>query len=204
MLDEANLFKFSALVWKFDDQDLSSLFNLKHFFFQELDIPYSDDFNSSWYENELDDDEQEIPIWIRGEPRFVSGISYVTTCNDVIAALINDEISSGQYSKIDEVRYSVDDYIITERWRDVESELDGNELILPIFMAWGEAQKEMKFKLKINKKKIEEGKTEKIEKKVRTRRKLLFHETTHSFFLWRFSWRRKKRWQWLQNLWDAF
>lgn len=96
----------------------------------------------------------------------MSGISSVTTCNDVIAALINDEISSGQYSKIDEVRYSVDDYIITERWRDVESELDGNELILPIFMAWGEAQTEMKFKLKINKKKIEEGKTEKIEKKV--------------------------------------
>lgn len=84
----------------------------------------------------------------------------------MIAALINDEISSGQYASITEVKYSPDDYVITERWRDVESELDGNEAVLPIFNAWGTAQKEMKFKLKINKKKIQEGKTEKIEKKV--------------------------------------
>lgn len=194
MLDEANLFKFSALRCQTCSENLTIKTFPHYFSFQELDIPYSDDFNSSWYENELDDDEQEIPIWIRGEPRFVSGISSITTCNDVIAALINDEISSGQYSKIDEVRYSVDDYIITERWRDVESELDGNELILPIFMAWGEAQKEMKFKLKINKRKIEGGKTEKIEKKV-----CILNESfvvlgmLTDFFLWRFSWRRKKR-----------
>ncbi|XP_063698127.1 uncharacterized protein LOC134829065 [Culicoides brevitarsis] len=125
----------------------------------------------SWYEGDNfadeDDDEQEIPIWIRGEPRFVSGITSTTTCNDVIAALINDEIQSGQYTKMDEVRYGVDDYVITERWRDVESELDGNEAILPIFLAWGEAQKEMKFKLKINKRKMLEGKVpeKKLEKK---------------------------------------
>lgn len=96
----------------------------------------------------------------------MSGITNITTCSDVIAALINDEISSGQYSSIDEVRYSVDDYIITERWRDVERELEADEPILPIFQAWSAAQKEMRFKLKINKRKIQDGKTEKIEKKV--------------------------------------
>lgn len=39
-----------------------------------------------------DKDEEEIPIWICGEPRFISGITNRTTCNDVIRALIEDEV----------------------------------------------------------------------------------------------------------------
>lgn len=34
----------------------------------------------------------EIPIWICGEPRFISGISCATTCRDIIQALIDDEL----------------------------------------------------------------------------------------------------------------
>lgn len=36
--------------------------------------------------------EDEIPIWICGEPRFISGISCSTTCDQLIQALIDDEI----------------------------------------------------------------------------------------------------------------
>lgn len=34
---------------------------------------------------------EEIPIWVRGEQRWVSGISEETTCHDVIQVLLQDE-----------------------------------------------------------------------------------------------------------------
>lgn len=34
---------------------------------------------------------EEIPIWVRGEQRWVSGISEETTCQDVIHVLLQDE-----------------------------------------------------------------------------------------------------------------
>lgn len=36
----------------------------------------------------------EIPIWICGEPRFVSGITSQTTCSNIIEALIEDELQA--------------------------------------------------------------------------------------------------------------
>lgn len=56
---------------------------------------YDDDVDCDGdYDNDGDDDDEEIPIWICGEPRFVSGIMSATTCNDVIQALIDDELSN--------------------------------------------------------------------------------------------------------------
>lgn len=34
---------------------------------------------------------EEIPIWVRGEQRWVSGISEDTSCHDVIRVLLHDE-----------------------------------------------------------------------------------------------------------------
>lgn len=34
---------------------------------------------------------EEVPIWIRGEQRWVSGITEETTCHDVIQVLLQDE-----------------------------------------------------------------------------------------------------------------
>lgn len=156
----------------------------------------SDDLDSaSWYCGNDDNEEEEIPIWIKNDIRYVSGITKITTCNDVIAALINDEISSGQYLSISEIRLNVDDYILTERWREVESELEGETQILPLWQAWGTAQKEVKFKLKINKKKNDEVKTEKIEKKVIFTFRFLFQNTYSKicFFFLNFSWKKRKR-----------
>lgn len=40
-----------------------------------------------------------MPIWICGEPRFISGLTSTTTCNDIIQALIDDEIHSNSNGK---------------------------------------------------------------------------------------------------------
>ena len=130
---------------------------------------HSDDDESHIIEEkDLLEDEEEIPIWIRNEPRYVSGITSVTTCNDVISALISDEISNEKYSNVNTVRHNVDDYVITERWRDVEGELEGDTKILPLWQAWGTAQSEVRFRLKINKKKVKDidNLEEQIDKKV--------------------------------------
>lgn len=42
--------------------------------------------------NDAGQPQYEIPIWICGEPRFISGISCATTCRDIIQALIDDEL----------------------------------------------------------------------------------------------------------------
>lgn len=34
---------------------------------------------------------EEVPIWVRGEQRWVSGITNETTCQDVIQVLLQDE-----------------------------------------------------------------------------------------------------------------
>ncbi|XP_037906422.1 uncharacterized protein LOC119648691 isoform X2 [Hermetia illucens] len=103
-----------------------------------------------------DKDEEEIPIWICGEPRFISGIANRTTCNDVIRALIEDEVRYIDNTD-DAIYVSRDfrDYVITEKWRDIEQALPGDTFILPIWSEWGVAQNEVNFKLKINKMKAE-------------------------------------------------
>lgn len=40
--------------------------------------------------------DDEIAIWICGEPRFVSGITDNTSCNDLIDALIEDELNGNK------------------------------------------------------------------------------------------------------------
>lgn len=37
----------------------------------------------------------------------------------------------------------LNDYVITEKWRDVEQALPGDTKILPIWMAWGSVQYEV-------------------------------------------------------------
>lgn len=47
--------------------------------------------------DDSDDDsassDEEVPIWVRGEQRWVSGITADTTCHDVIQVLLQDEES---------------------------------------------------------------------------------------------------------------
>ncbi|KAJ8970371.1 hypothetical protein NQ314_001283 [Rhamnusium bicolor] len=80
---------------------------------------------------------EEIPIWVRGEQRWVSGISEETTCQDIINVLLHDEEMRGRHISTSE------QYQITERWRGVEQPLDEFAKILDIWNAWGTAQTEM-------------------------------------------------------------
>ncbi|XP_022918915.2 ras association domain-containing protein 10-like [Onthophagus taurus] len=102
--------------------------------------------NTRLTEEDSDDDSdtsgEELPIWIRGEQRWVSGVVGETTCQDVIAVLLQDEETRGRHVS------SPDQYHITERWRGVEQPLDPNSSILDIWNAWGRAQPEVKISLR--------------------------------------------------------
>jgi hypothetical protein len=82
----------------------------------------------------------EIPIYVRGEQRWVSGVTEHTSCNDLIEALLCDD--SG--SNLLENPVKLSDFVITERWRRVEQVLDGKTKIFKIWTAWGEAQPEVR------------------------------------------------------------
>lgn len=46
--------------------------------------------------------DDEVPIWICGEPRFISGVTSTTTCNEIIQALIDDELTNVGNGKLHE------------------------------------------------------------------------------------------------------
>ncbi|XP_035893381.1 ras association domain-containing protein 10 [Anopheles stephensi] len=84
----------------------------------------------------------EIPVWIKGEQRWISGVSDDTTCGDLIEVLMQQEQGAGGPTP------DVKDYCITERWRQVEQVLDNGTKIWQIWTAWGKAQPEVKFILR--------------------------------------------------------
>lgn len=92
----------------------------------------------------------ELPVWIKGEQRWISGVSELTTCLDLIEALLIDEgvikatNDSSNYSNgVNIYPTRVNDYVIIERWRRVEQVLDPRTKILKIWTAWGEEQAEV-------------------------------------------------------------
>ncbi|ALC44145.1 CG32150, partial [Drosophila busckii] len=94
---------------------------------------------------------KEIPIWLDdNEPRYVSGVTNKTTCNDIIKALIDDELSNSQDGGFGATAASRDynDYVITERWRGIERSYDGNMAILPVWRAWSRVHNELRLTLK--------------------------------------------------------
>lgn len=85
-------------------------------------------------------------MWIKGEQRWISGVTEQTTCLDLIEALLIDEgviktANDSNGSNLYPTR--VNDYVIAERWRRVEQVLDPRTKILKIWTAWGEEQAEV-------------------------------------------------------------
>lgn len=133
---------------------------------------YLTDDTTTDYDSGREDGTEEMPIWIGKEDvRYVSGVTEATTSNDVIAVLIQDELNNRKYKNVDGLRHEVDDYILVEKWHDVESKLDGDTKVLPLYQAWGDLHNEMRFQLKINKEKLRQRladtkvKGERIERK---------------------------------------
>ncbi|KAK3102268.1 hypothetical protein FSP39_010087 [Pinctada imbricata] len=60
----------------------------------------------------------EIPVWVCGTQKWVTGLTKRTTCDDVIYALIYNE----GLHELD----NTDRYTIYERWRDVERPVTGS------------------------------------------------------------------------------
>lgn len=90
------------------------------------------------------DSDDEIPIWVHGEQRWISGITNETTCAQLVEALLRNEGLNGEPATsmicgpTDE-----NQYVITERWRRVEQSLDNKTKILKIWKAWGQTQSEV-------------------------------------------------------------
>lgn len=117
--------------------------------------------------NEMSDDESlsvgsddEIPIWVHGEQRWISGITADTTCAQLVEALLRNEGINGEPAASSSsvaaatmaatastsaatTAASHAEYIITERWRRVEQSLDNKTKILKIWKAWGQTKSEV-------------------------------------------------------------
>ncbi|XP_055856594.1 ras association domain-containing protein 10 [Episyrphus balteatus] len=102
----------------------------------------------------LEQGNKEIPIWVKDKPRYVAGVTTRTTCNDIIKALIDDEVNNGNYASNNNCRDGVvesrdySDYVITECWRGVERSYEGNMTILPVWKAWSRVHNEIRLSLK--------------------------------------------------------
>lgn len=84
----------------------------------------------------------EIPVWVEGTQKWVTGLTKRTTCDDVIYALLYQE---GKHD-----HDSTDNYTMYERWRDVERPLQGRTKIIKIWRAWGAEQYNVQLTMKHN------------------------------------------------------
>ena len=76
--------------------------------------------------------EIEIPIWVKGTQKWVTGLTKRTTCDDVIYALLyQDGITENVNTSA---------YAIFEKWREVERPLQGRTKIVKIWRIWGAEQ----------------------------------------------------------------
>ena len=72
----------------------------------------------------------EIPVWVKGTQKWVTGLTKRTTCDDVIYALLYQ----------DGVQDRTSEYAIFEKWREVERPLQGRTKIVKIWRTWGAEQ----------------------------------------------------------------
>lgn len=102
----------------------------------------ADDLISNSDSDDSESSTEEIPVWVKGEQRWVSGIIADTTCQEVVQVLLQNEKDKGRNIGQPE------EYHITEKWRGVEQPLDPDSAILDIWNAWGSAQEEVKIMLR--------------------------------------------------------
>lgn len=94
----------------------------------------------------IDSDDDEIPIFVHGEQRWISGVTSETTCAQLVEALLQNENIIGEpasTSAATTTSIEKHQYVITERWRRVEQMLDNKTKILKIWKAWGQTKSEV-------------------------------------------------------------
>ena len=108
----------------------------------------------------------EIPFWVHDRPKWVSGITKSTTCQDVLQALVlaerkvpipatkssdsrdnkgGKEAKDHQDLTAKEVSKSL---ALVEQWRGVERPLSNSSKILKLWLAWGEERSQVRFVVK--------------------------------------------------------
>lgn len=80
----------------------------------------------------------EIPFWVYDRPKWVSGITPLTSCADILSSLSTCLQDTDDSKRL----------ILTEKWRDVEKPLSAEAKILHIWNAWGDEKKFVKFVVK--------------------------------------------------------
>ena len=83
----------------------------------------------------------ELPVWIGGCQKWVTGLTRRTTCDDIIYALLAHD--QNPHDPLD-----VGSCAIYERWRDVERPLRGRTKILKVWRAWGADRHSVKFSVR--------------------------------------------------------
>ncbi len=83
-------------------------------------------------------DQVELPVWIGGCEKWVTGLNKRITCDDVIYALLSHDGNPNE--DID-----ITCYAIYERWREMERPLRGRTKILKVWRAWGTERHKVKF-----------------------------------------------------------
>ncbi|XP_037071359.1 ras association domain-containing protein 9-like [Pollicipes pollicipes] len=86
----------------------------------------------------------EIPVWVNGVEKWVTGVGRRTTCGDLVRALLTTERRLQAPPHDSELRA----FAIVERWRQVERPLDAGARIQKVWRTWGEDTAEVRFTLK--------------------------------------------------------
>ena len=83
----------------------------------------------------------ELPVWLGGCEKWVTGLTKRTTCDDVLYALLHHEGNPNDC-------VDVSSFAIFERWREVERPLRGRTKILKVWRAWGEEGSTVRFSVR--------------------------------------------------------
>ena len=104
----------------------------------------------------------EIPFWVHDRPKWVSGITKSTTCQDVLHALVLAERKGSSGNKVEpgskktggskDLEVQAKEYskalALVEQWRGVERPLSNSSRILKLWLAWGEERSQVRFVVK--------------------------------------------------------
>ncbi|GFS95769.1 ras association domain-containing protein 10 [Nephila pilipes] len=90
----------------------------------------------------------EIPLWIGGLQKWVTGVTKQTTCEEIIKAVLSANENYHYHKTGGKSHRDHKHYIIVERWHKVEKPLDPRSRLLKVWNTWGLEQCNVRFLLK--------------------------------------------------------
>ncbi|GIY46012.1 ras association domain-containing protein 10 [Caerostris darwini] len=79
----------------------------------------------------------EIPLWIGGLQKWVTGVTKQTTCEEIIKAVLSANENYHYHKNGTKTQRDHKNYIIVERWHKVEKPLDPRSRLLKVWNTWG-------------------------------------------------------------------